>query len=352
MGHGTINQKQLAKSLGLSQQAVSYALRGQAGVGSETRQRVLDAAAKHGYRPHAGAKAMRRGQFNAVGLVSGTDASNGRLPSGTLYAIERRLGEADLQLVLTQMSDEILASSERLPRLVREWSVDGLLISYAADWPEQMEWSVEATRLPWVWINVKRAHNAVRPADFEASRDATRHLLELGHRRVMYLTPDAEHTHYSVADRRAGYEAAMAQAGLTPHVAEVPREMHRGAAWPSPSSPAKHAYAWARRVLAEPDRPTAVLSYASTHGGAWVDAALFHGLDVPGAFSFVGFGDNPSTDRIEIGTLGVPTFAMGYHAVDMLRERLSNGGDPLPTRSLPFCYSPGDTVGRLKTTHS
>ena len=58
------------------------------------------------------------------------------MPESLLRGIDNVLTEHDMHLSLTRISKNRLTSEDQLPKLVREWASDGLLINYMADAPE------------------------------------------------------------------------------------------------------------------------------------------------------------------------------------------------------------------------
>ena len=75
---GTVTQQELADKLGLSQRAVSMALRGDKRISPATSQRVWDLANQLGYRPNMAAKSMRYGRFNNITVVLSAKAEDSR----------------------------------------------------------------------------------------------------------------------------------------------------------------------------------------------------------------------------------------------------------------------------------
>jgi DNA-binding LacI/PurR family transcriptional regulator len=159
----------------------------------------------------------------------------------------------------------------------------------------------------------------------------------MGHRRIAYANfrpiPRDGAGHYSEADRPAGYEAAMREAGLEPRFLCPERPIAVG-----------KALDVARSWLASPARPTALLVYS------FVDylhhVALGMGLRVPGDLSVVTFADQEQHSLgLSLTTALVPVRQMGEEAVGMLIEKTREPRRPLPARVIPFGFSPGGTTG-------
>ena len=330
--------KSIAEKTRLSVRTVAYILNTDRAslFRAETRDRVEKAAAEVGYRPNSAAQAMRKGRFDAIGLVQAAEPSSGGMSSWTIMGIEAELHRHDHKLVMSTVSDDRLTGDGKLPRLLREWSVDGLLVNYTHSQPGDVHAALTANRVPAVWVNSKFKTDCVYPDDYEAAYRATQRLLELGHKRIAFHTC-VENKHYSMSDRRAGCDDAMSSAGLRLIRLPVIR----------PHSHDDRLEA-ARRILGVPNRATAIVSY----GGASeilpvYEAARELGLSVPRDLSLVGFADG-KIDEIgrTIASMRIPTYEVGEIAAGMLLAKIRSGdATPLPGRAVKFLFEEGDSIG-------
>ncbi|WP_375388180.1 LacI family DNA-binding transcriptional regulator [uncultured Amnibacterium sp.] len=160
--------------------------------------------------------------------------------------------------------------------------------------------------------------------DIGASRAATQHLLDLGHRRITHFAGDLhDQMDFSVHSRRArGYRQAMEQTGLEPVVIEV--AFDRDA-----------ARAVALEVLADPDRPTAVFAVSDEVALGVLDAARELGLEVGRDFSVVGFDDEPRAEAADLTTVRQRPDDLGAAAADLLLSGIGHGPDPEQSRLMP-----------------
>lgn len=217
-----ITQKQIAIRLGLSPQAVNFALgHRNYQVSDQTRQRVVEAALKMGYRPNAAAKAVSTGQFNAIGLLMSRHHCQSTVFGHTLRGIHDVLDAQGIHLAITFVDDERLTNGEELPKILGQAMVDGLLLNYTHDIPTRMVELIAQHQLSAVWINSKQPTNCVYPDDHGGAHAATTRLLALGHRRICYMDmtaalEESPEWHYSRRDRRDGYLQAMRDAGHEP----------------------------------------------------------------------------------------------------------------------------------------
>lgn len=311
---------------------VSRILRGTGRESPATCKRVRAAAERLGYRPNGLARAMRRGSFGAVGLLRSTNPSAATITHTFLWAIERELLAHDLQLVMGQVPDQKLTDSEAAPRLLREWSVDGLLVNYTSHIPEKMIEVQTQFHLPAVWLNTRRKHNCVYPDDFRALRDATAKLLAQGHRKITYLGVSLKMEHYSVHDRHEGYRKAMETAGATPRVV----------LWDEHDDRLTGLCA----ILQKPDRPTAFVTYSACEAMVAVVAAARLGLEMPRDLSLIAIRDELTPmGGVDVTTMLIPDIDMASLAVSMLRRRIAMPEIDEPSIGVKFIEHEGATYG-------
>jgi DNA-binding LacI/PurR family transcriptional regulator len=333
--------KDIAQHLGLSHQAVSFAMRGVPKVGPATRERVLAAARELGYRPNSVARSMRAKRFGSIGLLLSDDLRHSNLPPQLLRGIQETLEKQDVQLTVGRLPDEILTRSGYVPALLRHWSADGLLINYQEGIPQRMIELINEEHVPAMWINSRQASNCVYADDFAAAREATARLIALGHRRIAFVDYShgdaslASGSHYSALDRQGGYEHAMTDAGLAPRVLRPPGLFYTTAERP----------VHARALLEASDRPTAIVCYSGSTLAPVALAALMLGLKIPQDLSLIDFGDAPMTAMGFIPTtMIVPQEALGRQAVQSLLGRLETPDAPVPQQAIAYTYEPGASV--------
>lgn len=333
--------KQLAERLQVSETTVSLILHDKGRFSESTRRRVLDEAVAFGYRPNQAAQAMAKGRFGSLALLMSAEGGNSRLFNGLLDGIEDALDERKLHLLVARLADADLVDRANMPKLLTTVASDGLLINYHVRIPDSMERLIAEFRLPSVWMNTKRAVNAVYPDDHANARTATEALLRLGHRRIAYVNLNRaphldEVEHYSFIDRRDGYLAAMAEAGCRPILLgpeggeEMPNHerIDRVKAW-----------------LTGPERPTAFLTYSEYAAFPLFTAAHALGLSIPRDCSLVTFNDTVvRTFGPQLGTMIIPFREVGSSAVALVHQRIGEDSRDLPAIAVTGTLVAGDTV--------
>lgn len=337
-----ITQRQIAEQLGLSPQAVNFALGHRSDqVSPATRSRVLAAARKLGYRANAAAAAVATGRFNAVGLVMSTHHTQSTVVGQLLRGIHDRFDQCGIHLTVNFVDDDRLTSDDDLPKILGQAMVDGLLLNYTHAIPPHMIELIQRHRLPAVWINSKQPANSVGPDDEGAGHTATRLLLDAGHRRITYIdltaaVEDADEIHYSHADRRAGYERAMREAGIEPlAVSGWRRHLTHEA-----------AVAEAGRLLDSPGSADAFVGYCQHDAAALQLAARQRGLDLGPDLSLVIIDHHQPLIGARIDTLLLPEYDIGAAAAAMLMARIERPGEDQPSVVIPMIHKPGETISR------
>lgn len=323
--------RQIAQDSGMSIPTVSQILNGKGWYRDDTRRRVLDVASRLGYRPNVAARSTRMGSFGAVALLLGTEPDHSTLPTQTMRGVMERLGDLDLQLMVTMLPDEKLTSEGFVPRILRQSMSDGLLINYTHDIPARMVQLIEAHHVPSIWMNARLTHDCICPDDRDAGRRATQHLLALGHRRIAFADGSGS-THYSVQERFEGYVEAMRQAGL---VAQRWQGGGQGV----------NRLTLCKEWLALAPRPSAVVSYGATTTDPLLHVAMALGLRLPEEFSVVQFGGSwiCRFAHMKLTTVIVPEQELGRQAVDMLIRRIQTPSESSGPAVVPFGFEPGES---------
>jgi LacI family transcriptional regulator len=308
---GGITQASLARLLGVSQMTVSKALSGHHQVSEATRQKVLAMAQRHGYRVNAAATAMRQGRTNTLALIMSTEPAYSLLQPPLLAGLQQAMQPRDLHLMIATLPDDKLTSEGYIPRILREWHSDGLLINYNAAIPEQMIRLIDRARIPSIWINSKQSVNCVYPDDRGNATLMTREMLHLGHRRIAYVD-FTRGAHYSSHDRASGCAEALSAAGLSPRRLGAHADQIDGTMVAAVAS-----------ALSGEDRPTCLVCYSHREAGAALEAAIRTGLQVPRDLSLALFHDAPYqlADR-PVATMLIPEREVGRRAVECLLDRI------------------------------
>ena len=313
----------IARQVGVSTMTVSRILRGQNQPvyrkARERARRVLEIAERLNYRPNAAAKAVVSGKFHCATLLLSPVDGEGEmctLMPGIVDGICAGLAERDYHLNIAHLSSSQVVDKS-LPKVLREKMTDGLLVNYYSAIPRRQMELIELYEIPSVYINMRHQADCVFPDDFDAAKRGAERLIEVGHRRILYLR-NVPQPHYSATDRREGYLAAMKARGLEPLVVEI-------------DSFSDSQQERLDAVFSRPDRPTAVLGYCDQASEFMLSVAAGLGLKVPGDISLMHFAEDCMVAGIRMGNIVLPWYQIGKVAAQELLAKI----DTPPLRFSP-----------------
>jgi LacI family transcriptional regulator len=198
----------VANLAGVSTSTVSRFLNGRR-VGSANA--ITDAIATLGFRPSAAARSLKSGSSSVIGFLV-PDIANPFFGSA-LRGIESVAREHGFNLLVGNSDEDPVEERAALGELLRH-GLDGLVFTPTVEWPGEIEMLL-GLQLPVVLFDrvlSRQLFDSVLIDNAGGSRQAVRHLIALGHRRIglvtgpLHKTPDIE--------RRRGYMDAMAEAGI------------------------------------------------------------------------------------------------------------------------------------------
>jgi len=320
--------KDVAKDAGVSIATVSYVLNDSGAVGDETRQRVLQAVQKLGYRPSVIAKGLQARKSRMIGYSwrpVPPDQFNPILEK-FIHSMAEAAARHDYH-VLTFPCPEPYDEVDVYREMIGSGRVDGFILPntnlndrrirhllgvgfpFVAFGRSNPEWD-------FPWVDVDGA---------DGLQQAVNHLAELGHRRIACLAwPEASLTGQYRLD---GYQAAMASAALPVDPAWVIRiqnDYH-------------HACRATQTWLDLPSdrRPTAVVALTDLMAIGVINAATDAGLTVGRDLAVAGFDDAPIAGylRPSLTSLRQPIAEVGEWVVTMLID-LVRGETPSPAQVL------------------
>jgi DNA-binding LacI/PurR family transcriptional regulator len=323
---------EVAKQAGVGVATVSRVLNGSPAVREKTRVRVRDAIDDLGYAPNAAARALSTGRSLAVAVVAPFFTRPSVMQR--LRGVSQVLAGAGYQLVLFDV-ERPGEEAEYFRRLAAGGGLDALLAMSLCPAEDDLERFAEAG-VPVVLVDHPHASiPAVHTDDVAGGRLATEHLLELGHLRVAFLG-DFEHNYHgftSSARRRAGYEAALAGAGIEADPDLVLRGPHGQ----------EPAAALTREALDRPDPPTALFAASDTQAVGALEAAEALGARVPGDLSVIGYDDIELARHAGLTTVAQPLEESGACGAEMLLNALE--GRRIRGRQLPLRLVVRHTTG-------
>lgn len=193
----------------------------------------------------------------------------------------------------------------------------------------------QALPVPLVLVDMAlpgRPHSQVLFDNYRAGYAMTRHLVEKGHRRIVFMEQEWHGTlllQTSVQDRHRGYLEALQNSGLSAPAVDPLRSDEAGR---------HYAFgAWLKRWKAHEARPSAVIALEDTHAAALISQAALHGIEVPRDLEVTGFDDLSVRRTVSPGFPSVRADweLAGGIAVDLLHQHLSGALKPPVVYMLP-----------------
>ena len=311
----------VARLCGLSKTTVSVILNetpAASRVPVETHQRVKQAADQLGYRPSWRARALTQRRTHTIGVLYAPPMPlivRGNY-EGIMAGINETLTKHRYHVMFVPLGEDPGEWGDML----MDQRMDGcLVLSRLYDALSNL---LKQTRMPVTLVNAdtELPLPVVIADDFQGSSDLTKHLLDLGHRRVTFFLGD-QPPHYSVESRVGGYQQAMKDAGLNPFANVV-----RGSV--------QDFVAAVTRTQDDCDRPTAVITYTHHAAISMLRVLWEAGLSVPKDLSVATFSNSyPVAEVIPpLTVMALPTEDMGRTAAEMVLEQIQTSGAAAPRR--------------------
>ncbi len=301
--------------------SVSRVVNDAADVKPHIRKAVEDAIEQLGYVPNAVAKSMRMGRTRTVGCIL-REINIGQL-GGFISTAQNILNESGYSLLIANSEGRRQREIELL-RSFTNGQVDGVLMGPYTPIEGEFEEILRGLSVPLVMIDRDKPEwcDAVY-ADHEGGiRQATEHLLDLGHRRILLLTGST--SLHPGAARVRGFEQAYAGRRLSPIPEFVITE----------SFMSDKAYRTTSSLLGLSQPPTAIIAGGIDMLPGVVRAIRTRGLRIPHDISVIGSGQSDLSDLHQppIGVVSWDQKEVGATAAEMLLDLIVNGKREEPRR--------------------
>lgn len=278
MARSRVTIRDVAARAGVSHQTVSRVINESKQVRPDTRARVESAIAELGYRPNATARNMAKGRTGTLACIAPnlTDYTFASIIDGA-ETEARRLG----YFMLSASAHDEETFAYLVDDLANSRRVEGIMV--INPYADQRHMHLPGD-FPTVFAGARpreEATDSVSLNDVEAAREATQHLINLGHQRIAMITgPMAEDCSQ---DRYLGYEQALQDERLT-----ISSTLIAEGTWLAPSG-----YDAYQRLSHLDPAPTAVFVQNDQMAVGVLRAARDLGLEIPKQLSVIGVDDIP-----------------------------------------------------------
>ncbi|RFA35775.1 transcriptional regulator [Alkalilimnicola ehrlichii] len=298
--------QEVARVAGVSISTVSRILNGTARVSREKRQAVQDAIAQLNFEPNRLAQSLKRGRTMTVGVLTQDIGSS--YFNETLQGVDKALANTGYAPLIVSGHWDTQDESDRI-RLLIARRVDGIIILYGTLEPEQILAYTEQVPIVVTGRRIEAERACAIDLDHEAAGyAATRHLLDLNHRRIAHIKGPEEHR--DAVQRFAGYRRALSEAGV-----DYDQRLVVNGDFREPSG-----LLAVMELLRRGVSFTAIFA-ANDQMAYGARLALYrHNIRIPEDISLIGFDDLPSSSYTTppLTTMRQPLFDMGQTAAESL----------------------------------
>jgi len=319
--------KDVAKLAGVSVSTASNALNGKYGVNEKTRQRVLKAARELNYKPNPMAKGLVTNSTRNIGIIITGPSSFNVFTNPIFIEIIREvtvsLSRRGYHTMLNVIDLE--EEEEFLPRIAQSRTVDVLIYLGTRKPDSELVQLIRKIELPFIVVlrDAPDEHTvAVSVNNWKCGYDATRYLIEMGHRRIGFIgvLPGVK----LAEERFRGYLDALKEFGI-PY---DPSLVVEGNFYQ------ESGVMGVRRLLRRASqRPTAIFSANDMMALGAIEGLEQEGLPVPDSISIIGCDNIPNLHlmKVPLTTVAHPISELARLSVEKAVGILE-GKDHLPNQ--------------------
>ncbi|GGY04987.1 LacI family DNA-binding transcriptional regulator [Streptomyces djakartensis] len=333
----------VAERAGVSTSTVSRTLRGLSTVSPDVRARVEKAARELNFAVSRQAASLVTGRTGTVAVLVPT--LNSWFMGSALSSLAPLLRAAGMQLNVYEIPDltERTAFFEHLPA---RRNADALLV-FSFDLTDEETARLDDLGMPVIYVS---QHVDGRPSvyvdDVAGALHGTRHLLNLGHRRIAFVqTVDASGFSFSSKGRLLGYRQALTEAGVP---------LDQDLVVSTRVGDKRSAAEALGGLLSLREPPTAVFAEMDEVAVALIWNLRKSQIPVPERISVLGFDDQPLADWFDLSTVAQSPSDMGREAGELALRLINDSGDPGQDHErhvvLPTCVIPRATTAPVAGT--
>lgn len=310
----TIND--VAKKANVSASTVSRVISDSSRISNATKKKVREAMEELGYYPNAIARSLARKMTNTISIFfprSVEDVFLNPFTSEVIRGISAITCEKkyDLLISIARRNEE----SDILRSIVHGRKADGI-ISLSSKINDQSIEFLKNEDIPFVVVGrplgYENSINWVDNNNVEAAYDATRHLIEAGHRKIGFI--GGSHDYVVNLDRYEGYKMALEEAGIKANEKYIIKTdlLEEG------------GYEGANCLMRLPEPPTAVVATDDLIAFGVMRAARDRGLTIREDLAVIGFNNMPFSQYASppLSSVDINTYQLGRKASEMLMQDL------------------------------
>ncbi len=304
--------KDVAREAGVSTATVSHVINNTRFVSDEVRARVLDAVERCGYYPNAHARSLASGRSQTLGLVV-SDLSNPFFPE-LVKSIEEAAFERGFDVLLSNTNYDPARTSHYVRRFIERKVAGVVLMTSELDTALLGDLASRDVSVVFLDLGKPGAHMSNLSVNYEAGiEEAIGHLVSLGHKEIAFVG-GPEHLR-SAARRLEAFRNSMRR-----HLPPARARLYPG------DFKLEGGRRAAAEMLAERERPTAVLAANDLMALGVMVELRASGLQIPRDVSVIGFDDIAFAALAEppLTTVCLPRVELGRRAVEALMTNIEH----------------------------
>jgi LacI family transcriptional regulator len=318
--------KDVAAKVGVSPMTVSRAINGREGMRPEVRAAILAAIEELGYKPNAAARSLVTSAELRIGVIYSTLSA--AFMSEFLTGAFEEAASRGARLVILRAPKGKEPSSKVLNSFIASGLSGVILTPPLGDSTALLKVLAEA-HLPTATVGAYAPGSTIRVRidDRQAAYDMSRHLLNLGHRKIGFIVGNPDQA--ASAERMAGFFAAVREfEGVETHIAQGDFSFASG-------------LSAAEQLLDRDPAPTAIFASNDDMAAAVVSVAHRRHMDVPRQLTVVGFDDTIPAVTLwpPLTTVHQPVRKLAADALALLAAHVSKPSekeDQLRVHLLPY----------------
>ena len=330
--------RDVADLANVSMRTVSNVVSGYTHVSEKMREKVLAAIAELDYRPNPVARTLRTGRTGLLALV--VPEIDVPYFSELARDVITAAAEHGYRVMIDQTGHDHERERELLTGGDRTMLFDGVLFSPLVTSSELLEMNSRST-MPLVLLGEHEfdgQYDHVAIDNVRAAHDATKHLIDTGRSRIAAIGAQPLESYTTPQQRTAGYEAALAEAGLP---------LDSALQLAAPTYHRANGYEAATALLALNPRPDAIFCYSDLLAMGAMRAVFDAGLRVPEDVAIIGIDDieEGRYARPSLSTVSLDTPFIARHAVSRILSRIDNPESPAEQVVAPHIVVPRESTG-------
>ncbi len=307
----TATMVDVARSAGVSLKTVSRVLNKEEYVSETTRETVLAAATKLGYKLNQAARTLRSGNAQIIALL--VDNPSGSYLQNTHFGALKKCQELSIQLILNECPNGV----DDVQKLLQNISPSGFILSPPICDNPQIIAFLKENNCNYVVISpddINSPQLSVTMDDTSAAREMTEYLFKLGHKNIGFVKGHPDHS--SSKKRLNGFYQAHENNNV-----KVDEELIELGYFDYASGLES-----AEKLLDRKTRPTAIFSCNDDMAAAVIAAAYKRNIAIPSDLTIVGFDDTPIASIIspQLTTIRQPIAELTAKAVELLADYINH----------------------------